>query len=108
MGFISSGQTDGMVIYFTPKAIEFLMGQKKSASDLAITYFTLGDSDTNYLIENKLGTGYITDLSGESTLCLKNVAVDFDNVDLYNAWLASTDPNKGDVPPSIHKSPLIL
>ena len=108
MGFISTGQTDGMVIYFTPKAIEYLMGKKTSPSDLSITYFSLGDSDTNYLIANKLTTGYIPDLSGEESICLRNTAVDFNNKDIYTQWLNSADPNKGDVPPSIHKSPVTL
>ncbi len=108
MGFISTGQTDGMVIYFTPKAIEYLMGKKKSKSDLSVKYFSLGDSDANYLINNRLISGTITDLSGEETICLKNIAVDFNNKDLYNQWLTSNDPNKGEVPPSIHKTPLIL
>lgn len=108
MGYISTGQTDGMVIYFTPKAIEYLMGKKTSKTDLSIKYFSLGDSDANYLVDNRLAPGYVSDLSGEDTVCLKNIAVDFDNKGLYNQWLASTDPNKGDVPPSIHKTPVIL
>ena len=108
MGYISTGQTDGMVIYFTPLAIEYLMGKKTSPTDLSIKYFSLGDSDTNYFINNKLNIGYVSDLSGESTVCFKNVAVDFNNKHLYNQWLVSTDPNKGDVPPNIHKGTIIL
>ncbi len=106
MGYISTGQTDGMVIYFTPKAIEYLMGKKTSKTDLSIKYFSLGDSDANYLINKRLQTGYVSDLSGEDTVCLKNVAVDFDNRTLYNQWLSNTETGKPDVPPSIHKSPV--
>lgn len=106
MGFISTGQTDGMVVYFTPKAMEYMMGKKTSPSDLSITYFTMGDSDANYLDIKRLIKGFVPDLSGEDTTCLKSVAVDFDNETLYNNWLNSSDPNKAIVPPNIHKYPI--
>ena len=108
MGFISSGQSNGMIIYLTPKAIEYMMGKKSSSSDLSITYFSLGDSDANYNLNKPLGVGFVPDLSGDDLNCLGNIATDFDNSTLYNNWVVSTDTKKGNVPPNFFKSPITL
>lgn len=108
MGFISSAQTNGMTIYLTPKAVEYISGRKKSASDLSITYFSLGDSDADYTIINRLTAGFVPDISGENVSCLNNISLDLNNAELFNNWLNSTDINKGAYPPSFHKWPITL
>jgi hypothetical protein len=75
MGFISTGATDNMVVYFTPTGINYLMGGKKNVSDLSIAYFSLGDSDINYNVMNKTQKGFIPDLNGEDATCLKAVTL---------------------------------
>lgn len=107
MGFISSGETSDVVIYFTPKAMEYLAGRKNSATDLSIKYFSMGDSDTNYLLSKKLSKGYIPDLSGENTNCLKNISIDIKTGELYSLWLSTDINERSELPPSVHKSPII-
>lgn len=66
MGFIPSGTSSAMTIYFTQKGVEYLLGKRKNPNDIIIRYFTLGDSDTNYNISSGLPSGYIPDISGLS------------------------------------------
>lgn len=66
MGFIPSGTSSAMTIYFTEKGVEYLLGKRKSPEDLIIRYFTLGDSDMNYKVTNSLTNGYVPDISGLS------------------------------------------
>mgnify|MGYP006935534913 CR=1 FL=1 len=66
MAFIPSGTSSSMTIYFTQKGVEYLLGKRNSPEDLIIRYFTLGDSDVNYGVVNKLANGYVPDISGLS------------------------------------------
>jgi len=106
MGFISTGETNGMVIYFTPKGMEYLTGKKTSSRDLSIRYFSLGDSDTNYLTQKKSFRGFIPDLSGDDVACLKNVALDINNAIMYETWVNMDANTRPELPPSFHKSPI--
>ena len=92
-----------MTIYLTPKEVEYITGRKKTPTDLSIKYFSLGDSDADYRVIERLTSGFVPDISGESVSCLKNISLDLNNSELYNDWLNSTDINKGAVPPSFHK-----
>lgn len=78
MGFITTGQTD-IVIYLTHTGAEYLAGKKKSATDLIVKYFSLGDSDTNYNVLKKLSKGYVPDLTGEDSTCMKLVNINIKN-----------------------------
>lgn len=82
MGFIGTGQSD-VVVYLTPLGAEYLAGRKKSATDLAIKYFTMGDSDSNYLVKKRLQSSYVPDLTGEDSFCLK-IAYDTFKYFIYN------------------------
>ena len=76
MGFIPSGATSGMTIYFTQKGVEYLLGKRSSPEDIRIKYFALGDSDANYNITTPLPNGYIPDISGVSGSCINTTASD--------------------------------
>jgi len=102
MGFITTGQTD-IVVYLTPVGAEYLAGKKKSKTDLGIKYFTLGDSDTNYLVLKKLNKGYVPDATGEDSSCLKIANITIDNKKFYNEWVK----DKNVAPTSFHKNLII-
>lgn len=77
MGFISSGSTVITTAYLTQRGRELLI--KGNKSDFKIKYFALGDSDTNYNIENPAYEGTIPDLTGDNQDCLKSIS---ENVDI--------------------------
>ena len=79
MGYIASGETLQVVAYLTQTGRELLL--KGNKENFKVKYFALGDSDINYFVEDRLTTGFITDLSGESSSCIKAVAT---NVDIKN------------------------
>lgn len=71
MGFIVTGQTE-TVVYLTHIGAEYLAGKKTSPKDLIIKYFSLGDSDANYLVDERLNADYVPDLTGrDASCCLK-------------------------------------
>jgi len=72
MGFIESGDTITLNAYLTPLGRNRLLS--KNIQDKTIVSFSLGDSDTNYNIDNPLPTGNIPDLTGDDTGCVKSIA----------------------------------
>lgn len=81
MGFINKSNKIVLNAFYTQKGrTYYLNGTDQEKKPL---YFSLGDSDTNYIIgsnsENVLDSGFVPDLSGNYDDCLKGVA---DGVDL--------------------------
>ena len=72
MGFISSGNTDGLVAYLTQKGRELLINGDQS--NITVKYFSLGDSDTNYHNIFKLTSGTVPDLTGDNSDCVMSLA----------------------------------
>jgi hypothetical protein len=81
MGFISSANTVTLETYLTQLGRNYLLTGEESRSK--VKYFTLGDSDTNYLIainengsaeKNILTSGFVPDVTGDDTGCIKSVA----------------------------------
>jgi len=46
-----------------------------------VAYFTLGDSDSNYLIVNSLESGFVPDITGNSDVCIPSISL---NIDIKN------------------------
>lgn len=79
------------------------MGGKQSSKDLILKYFSVGDSDTNYLVMNPLQNGYVPDISGESYSCLNDIALNVDTKTVYEEWLVNkTKP----YPDGAHRYPV--
>ena len=72
MGFIDSGDTIQLVAYLTPLGRDRLIS--KNVQDKTVVSFSLGDSDSNYNIDNPLPTGNVPDLSGDDSGCVKSIA----------------------------------
>lgn len=73
MGFITSGSSVTYQAYLTQEGRELLLKGDKSL--MKIKYFSIGDSDANYLIEKPLGSGYVPDVNGDNLDCVKSIAV---------------------------------
>ncbi len=82
MGFVSESNSILLTAFYTQKGrAYYLNGQDK---DKRILYFSLGDSDTNYITAsntnistdeaNVLDSGFVPDLSGNYSDCIKTVA----------------------------------
>ena len=69
MGFISSGDSVTLTGYLTQTGREYLLKNDKSNFKI-----TLGDSDSNYFIENFLITGFVPDVSGDNFDCIKSLS----------------------------------
>lgn len=77
MGFISSATTITLDSHLTQKGREVIL----SGISKNITKFTLGDSDTNYLITTRNSSGKVPDVTGDHIGCVFSVAR---NVDIKN------------------------
>lgn len=71
MGFISSGETVTLTGYLTQTGREYLLNNK---SGFIITQFSLGDSDSNYFIDNSLVSGFVPDVSGDNFDCIRAIS----------------------------------
>ena len=82
MGYITSGATVYIDCFLTQKGKElFFIGEDE---DIIVKYFSLGDSDTNYVITNNLNIttqddnvlteGFIPSISGNYDECAKSIA----------------------------------
>ena len=82
MGYITSGATVYIDCFLTQKGKElFFIGEDE---DIIVKYFSLGDSDTNYIITNNLNIttqddniltgGFIPSISGNYDECAKSIA----------------------------------
>jgi hypothetical protein len=81
MGFVTKNNNVTLNAYYTQKGrIFYINGQEV---DKVVKYFSLGDSDTNYIISSDTGniltSGFISDVTGDVDDCLKSVS---DGVDL--------------------------
>jgi len=77
MGYITSATTITLDSHLTQKGREIIL----SGISKNITKFSLGDSDTNYLIENRNSPGKVPDVTGDHIGCVLSVAR---NVDIKN------------------------
>ena len=76
MGFVSKNNNVTLNAYYTQKGrIFYINGQEV---DKVVKYFSLGDSDTNYIISSDTGniltSGFISDVTGDVDDCLKSVS----------------------------------
>jgi hypothetical protein len=82
MGYITSGATVYIDCFLTQKGKElFFIGEDE---DIIVKYFSLGDSDTNYIITNNLNIstqddnilteGFIPSITGNYDECAKSIA----------------------------------
>jgi hypothetical protein len=82
MGYITSGATVYIDCFLTQKGKElFFIGEDE---DIIVKYFSLGDSDTNYIITNNLNIttqddnilteGFVPSISGNYDECSKSIA----------------------------------
>ncbi len=78
MGYISSGNTQ-VVAYLTQTGRSLLL--KGDKTRFKVSYFTLGDSDVNYFIENLLDDGFIPDITGNENECVPSISL---NIDIKN------------------------
>lgn len=84
MGFVKSGSTINLEAYLTVKGREKYLSSDVSSK--TIKKFSLGDSDTNYLVstntqqssvrKNYLENGIIPDLTGDQNDCIKSLTDD--------------------------------
>lgn len=84
MGFTKSGSTITLEAYLTQKGREKYLSSDESSK--TIKKFSLGDSDTNYVIatntrkgsdkKNTLERGLVPDLTGDQTDCIKSLTDD--------------------------------
>jgi hypothetical protein len=80
MGFVSSTPKITLNAYLTQVGREYFISGTVEQTE--IMYFSVGDSDCNYLISqieigdehNTLVSGYVPDLTGDTTGCIKSVA----------------------------------
>lgn len=93
MGFIFSDSSDAcnlpLEIYWTDLGREYLIGKKSNRKKgISVKYFTLGDSDCNYIISeepnNMLPPNFVPDAAGDVTNCLKGTK---DNILKSNVYL---------------------
>lgn len=75
MGFIPENNKTILTAFLTQKGRTYYISGTES--DRKVVYFSLGDSDTNYLIsandENYLYSGFIPDLTGNYENCIKTI-----------------------------------
>jgi hypothetical protein len=91
MGFIPENNKTILTAFLTQKGRTYYISGTES--DRKVVYFSLGDSDTNYLIsandENYLYSGFIPDLTGNYENCIKTIT---DGVELES--LIFSKPNQ--------------
>ncbi len=79
MGYVISGNTVNVVAYLTQTGRSLLL--KGDKSRFKVSYFALGDSDSNYFIENPLAEGYVPDVTGDNEDCVPSISL---NIDIKN------------------------
>lgn len=93
MGYIASSATITLRAFLTQKGRELLI----NGTDVDVTsaFFSLGDSDSNYNVDYGLEPGYVPDLSGDDSGCVRSVA---ENVGInYNAIYLGELENRKEV-----------
>jgi hypothetical protein len=69
--------TDTIYVSWTKIGREYLIGSRANRkAGLTVSYFTLGDSDMNYLNTAEIINGFIPNVTGEDTLCLNGTSTD--------------------------------
>jgi hypothetical protein len=79
MGYICSSSTYTVTAYLTNLGKQLYFNGEDS--DIIASYFTLGDSDTNYIIasnNNPITTGFIPNVTGIVDQCINSVALGSD------------------------------
>jgi hypothetical protein len=80
MGFIPSSTTQTLSAYLTEQGRKYILTGLKT--DFTIKYFSLHDSDINYVIAsnivssnyNNLPNGFVPDITGDISECIKSIA----------------------------------
>lgn len=81
MGFIPSSTTQTLSAYLTQQGRKYILSGTKA--DFSVKYFSLHDSDVNYIIArnivstnyNNLPNGFIPDVTGDISECIKSIAI---------------------------------
>ena len=102
MGYIISDITDAcqlpLEVYWTDIGREYLIGKKQNRKKgIKVSYFSLGDSDCNYLVSdepnNFLPIDFVPDIAGDVDSCLKGTKAEIKS-NLYllgsNSYLLPT------------------
>ena len=80
MGFIPSSSTQTLSAYLTQQGRTYIL--KGNKQDFQVKYFSLHDSDINYIIANNivlanynnLPNGFVPDITGDISECIKSIA----------------------------------
>ncbi len=74
VSFVSSNNitcTKDLLLSWTKVGREYLIGKKKGRKKgIRIVYFSLGDSDENYYVDDQLSTGFIPNITGNEHFCI--------------------------------------